>query len=125
MKIPYHGNFQKKLDNLLENINPKYAVITSSEDEPEEDKMIQLLDEMGIKYYLTREGAVQIYSDKKNITINQWADNVRRKYVKAGNTRRRYVKIVIYNLYFIYPTENFWYDCYCTKKVGQKLPHLD
>lgn len=71
VKIPYHGNYQKKLDNLLENINPKYAVITSSEDEPEEDKMIELLDEMGIKYYLTRKGAVRIYSDKKSITIEQ------------------------------------------------------
>lgn len=71
VKIPYHGNFQKKLDDLLESINPKYAVITSSEDQPEEDKMIELLDETGIKYYLTRQGAVQIYSDKENITINQ------------------------------------------------------
>ena len=51
--------------------NPKYAVITSSEDQPEEDKMIELLDEMEIKYYLTRQCSVQIYSDKKNITINQ------------------------------------------------------
>ncbi len=71
VKIPYHGNFQKKLDDLLESINPKYAVITSSEDQPEEDKMIELLDETGIKYYLTRQCAVQIYSDKENITINQ------------------------------------------------------
>lgn len=71
VKIPYHGNYQKKLDNLLENINPKYAVVTSSEEEPEEDKMIELLNEMGIKYYLTREGAVTVYSDKTNITIEQ------------------------------------------------------
>ena len=71
VKIPYHGNYQKKLDNLLENINPKYAVVTCSEDEPAEDKMTALLDELNIEYFLTVNGAVQVYSDGENITIKQ------------------------------------------------------
>ena len=37
VKIPYHGNYQKQLDNLLKSINPQYAVITSSKEEPEEE----------------------------------------------------------------------------------------
>ena len=36
VKIPYHGNFQKQLDDLLESITPTYAVITSSEEEIDE-----------------------------------------------------------------------------------------
>ena len=71
VKIPYHGNFQKQLDNLLENITPTYAVITSSADEVEEEDMIALLDEMGIKYYLTRAGDITITSDKTKITVAQ------------------------------------------------------
>ncbi len=71
VKIPYHGNFQKQLDNLLENITPTYAVITSSEEEPEEEDMTNLLDNMGIKYYLTRMGDITVTSDKTKITITQ------------------------------------------------------
>ena len=71
VKIPYHGNFQKQLDNLLENITPTYAVITSSDEEPEEEDMTNLLDNMGIKYYLTRSGDITVTSDKSKISINQ------------------------------------------------------
>lgn len=71
VKIPYHGNYQKKLDDLLEDIEPKYAVITSSEQEPEQDKMLEILDDMNISYYLTREGAVDVVSDGTEISITQ------------------------------------------------------
>ena len=71
VKIPYHGNYQKQLDNLLKSINPQYAVITSSKEEPEEESMTDLLDEMGIKYYLTRAGDITVTSDKTNITVTQ------------------------------------------------------
>ena len=71
VKIPYHGNFQKQLDTLLENITPTYAVITSSDKEPEEEDMTNLLDNMGIKYYLTRLGDIKVTSDKTKITVNQ------------------------------------------------------
>ena len=33
IKIPYHGHYQKKLDNLLETVKPSYAVITCSNNE--------------------------------------------------------------------------------------------
>ena len=71
VKIPSHGNYQKQLDNLLKSINPQYAVITSSKEEPEEESMTDLLDEMGIKYYLTRAGDITVTSDKTNITVTQ------------------------------------------------------
>ena len=71
VKIPYHGNYQKQLDNLLKSSNPQYAVITSSKEEPEEESMTDLLEEMGIKYYLTRAGDITVTSDKTNITVTQ------------------------------------------------------
>ncbi len=75
VKIPYHGNYQKKLDNLLENIEPVYAVITSSEEEPEREEMLEILNDMGIKYYLTREGAIDVTSDGKTMKIFQETSN--------------------------------------------------
>ena len=72
IKIPYHGHYQKKLDNLLETIQAEYAVITSSNNEPEDDETLDLLKEFNINYYLTRNGSVTISSDGKYITIKQW-----------------------------------------------------
>lgn len=70
VKIPYHGNYQKQLEDLLDNIDAKYAIITSSSEDIEDDKMIELLDSMNIKYYLTRKGDIDIISDGNNIRIN-------------------------------------------------------
>ena len=71
IKIPYHGNYQKKLDNLLKATNPDYAVITSSDEEPEDEETITLLENMSIEYYLTRKGSVTIQSDGQKIIIKQ------------------------------------------------------
>lgn len=71
VKIPYHGHYQKRLENLLESITPKYAVITSSEDEREDEETLELLDEFGVSCYLTREGDILISSDGSDIKIKQ------------------------------------------------------
>ena len=71
IKIPYHGHYMKRLDDLLETVKPKYAVITSSEKEKEDDQTVNLLRNLGIKYYLTREGSITIRSNGNYIDINQ------------------------------------------------------
>ena len=71
IKIPYHGNYQKRLDDLLECVKPKYAVVTCSSTEPDISETIELLDELNIKYYLTKNGSITIKSDGENITIKQ------------------------------------------------------
>ena len=72
IKIPYHGHYQKKLDKLLKTVMPSYAVITCSNSEPEDDETVELLSELGIKYYLTRNGNITILSDGKDIKIKQY-----------------------------------------------------
>ena len=69
IKIPYHGNYQKRLDDLLETTNPKYVVITCSATEPDITETIELLDELNIKYYLTKNGSITIKSDGENNVI--------------------------------------------------------
>lgn len=71
IKIPYHGHYQKRLDDLLETTAAKYAIITCSNSEPEDDETVKLLEELNIDYYLTRNGSITILSDGKDITIKQ------------------------------------------------------
>ncbi len=71
IKIPYHGHYQKRLDDLLEVVNPKYAVITSSAEEPEDEETTALLNEMNVKYYLTRSGSITVLSNGTEIRIKQ------------------------------------------------------
>ena len=54
---------------MIENVKPNIAVITSSDEEPEEDKTIKLLEENNIDYYLTREGEITIHSDGESIYV--------------------------------------------------------
>ena len=71
IKIPYHGNYLKRLDDLFSNNTFKYSVITSSNTEMEDDDTIKLLNKYGITNYLTRLGSIDVLSDGENIKINQ------------------------------------------------------
>lgn len=71
IKIPYHGNYQKRLDDLLEWAKSEYAVITCSSTEPDISETVELLKKLGIKYYLTKDGSITIQSDGENIAIKQ------------------------------------------------------
>ncbi|MBR3002259.1 MAG: MBL fold metallo-hydrolase [Clostridia bacterium] len=71
IKIPYHGHYQKKLNNLLKTVQAKYAVITSSNTEPEDEETIALLKELNTAYYLTRNGSVTVLADGNEIKIKQ------------------------------------------------------
>ena len=71
IKIPYHGNYLKRLDNLLENIKPSYAVMTCSSDEGCEDETLDVLNKYNISYYMTKNGSISVLSNGKNIKIKQ------------------------------------------------------
>ena len=70
LKVPYHGNYQKQLKNLIPSADPEYAVITCSASEGGETKTLDLLEEYDIEVFLTSEGNVNIVSDGKNITAS-------------------------------------------------------
>lgn len=71
IKIPYHGNYQKKLDDLLETVDPTYAVITCSNVEPDTQETEELLKALNIEYYSTKNGDINIFSDGEKIIIKQ------------------------------------------------------
>ena len=73
LKVPYHGHYQKQLDTLFNTVRPEYAVITSSDEIPEDEQTISLLSETGVKTFLTRTAAVIVNSDGKTISV-KYAD---------------------------------------------------
>lgn len=71
IKLPHHGNYKKGYISLLKQFDPKYVVITASDEEPDTSKTEELLNSLEIKYYITKNGEINISSDGKDIIINQ------------------------------------------------------
>lgn len=69
LKIPHHGKDEPLLGALIESTKPAYAVITSSDEEPESTATVELLEQAGAEVLLTREGAVTFNSNGVNIEV--------------------------------------------------------
>lgn len=63
LKVPYHGHWQTALASLIKTVSPSCAVITSSDDEPEDEQTLDLLAQLGVEAFLTRTGAVVVHTD--------------------------------------------------------------
>ncbi len=71
LKVPYHGHAQDNLEDFLDMVHPSYAVITSSDKEPEDEETMELLNALGTKTWLTREGDIDVTSNGKKIVVKQ------------------------------------------------------
>jgi len=71
VKMPYHGNWDGILTAMMDLMTPKYAVITSSEEYPENEKTVKLLESKEIETFLTRQGPVSVVCDGEKIKISQ------------------------------------------------------
>ena len=71
LKMPHHGRWQDTLPALVASAKPAYAIITSSEAEPEDAATLALLEQSGAEVYLTRYGAVLLHCDGKEIGVSQ------------------------------------------------------
>lgn len=69
LKVAHHGGDEPLLGELLEAASPGWAVITSSDDEPESAETVALLERSGAQVLLTREGAVTAQSDGTALRI--------------------------------------------------------
>ena len=70
IKMPHHGDYDEGIEELITNIKPKYAVITSSNEEKESKKVVKVLDKNRVKTYYTRIGSISLDSDGSSIYIN-------------------------------------------------------
>ena len=63
VKVPYHGHWQKQLKPFAEEIKADIAVITSSEDEPEDKETVDLFKKCGAEIFLTKTDSVIVKCD--------------------------------------------------------------
>ena len=71
LKVPYHGHYQEKLEELIKRISPKYALITSSDKEIEDESTLEVLNKYNVKTYLTRKGTIDVVFDGTTIEVSQ------------------------------------------------------
>lgn len=69
IKMPHHGRYQKALNDLLEAVDPSWAVICCSEKNPAEEKTLELLEERQIPVWDTIDHSAVTVCDGENITI--------------------------------------------------------
>ncbi len=75
IKMPHHGDYNKKLDDLLECARPAWAILTAGQERRKlEEETLQLLEKYGCKVYDTTEGNITAESDGKNIVVTQSMD---------------------------------------------------
>ena len=69
VKMPHHGNWDRALPSLLAETRPSFAVITSSEKEPESAKTLALLQDAGAAVFLTREAPVLLRCEGADLRV--------------------------------------------------------
>ena len=73
LKVPHHGMAEKYLRQFCDRVHPQYAVITSSDKDPEDNAVVQDLSGMGIEVFLTRKGRIVFTTDGSAASITQEA----------------------------------------------------
>lgn len=74
IKIPHHGRKCSRTDDLIVAAQPAAAVITSSDEEPESEKTLEVLRENNVETYLTRLGEVKAVSDGWSVKMSGHTD---------------------------------------------------
>ena len=69
LKLPHHGQDEPLLDALLSATRPEYAVITSSDEEPESAATVAALERAGATVLLARNGAVTLRSGGNGVQV--------------------------------------------------------
>lgn len=69
LKVPYHGHYQSILPEFFDTIKPQYAVITSSDEEPEDEDTVDALDAIGCDVYYTRDGTITFQCNGNGIQV--------------------------------------------------------
>ena len=71
LKVPHHGRFNGQTTALIETVKPMYALITSSDKNPEHDETMAALEAVKAQIFTTRKGDMEFHSDGKEITVRE------------------------------------------------------
>ncbi|MBQ6222772.1 MAG: MBL fold metallo-hydrolase [Solobacterium sp.] len=70
LKLPHHGVYNKNLSLLLEELQPAYVAITSSDKNPAEENTLALLQTYTKNILETKDGHITVISDGKTIRMS-------------------------------------------------------
>lgn len=71
VKIPHHGRMNSLSEEFIKSIKPSYSIITCSDEEKPDSKMIKMLDAYKVKTFMTKDGEVIMKTDGEKISISQ------------------------------------------------------
>lgn len=71
LKVPHHGRLDARSEEFFAAASPRWAVITSDEEEPEDAEVLALLEALGARTLLTREGEIIFETDGKTLRCTQ------------------------------------------------------
>ena len=71
LKVPHHGKYEDLSQAFFEAVDMDYAVITSSDDEPEDYLTVTVLKKLGAEVFLTRQGTVSAITDGLTWRLSQ------------------------------------------------------
>ncbi len=74
IKIPHHGKYQKAEKDLLELTTPQYSVISTSSEQPPDQKLLDLLEEENIENHDTTRSNVVTICDGEKIKVKDISD---------------------------------------------------
>ena len=71
LKVPHHGKSEDNTKEFIQAVMPFCAVITSSDDDPEDEKTVKQLEKIDCIVFLTLLGTVTMVSDGTELNISQ------------------------------------------------------
>ena len=71
IKMPHHGSYEKRINKFLKAVSPIYSVISTSADNPPDDKLIAVIDQNSIKNFDTIGGNVVTVGNGRDITVTK------------------------------------------------------
>lgn len=71
VKMPHHGRYNERTQSFVEVISPRYAVITSSNKNIEDERTVNILETVGSDVFTTRNGNIEVITDGKTINVKQ------------------------------------------------------
>ena len=71
LKVPHHGIYHTALEDLIKTLNPKYAVVCSSDKHPAEAETLKLMKKYGVDVLETRHGNITLISDGQHLELHQ------------------------------------------------------
>lgn len=72
IKMPHHGDYNKRLRDLFVKVQPRYAILTAGAERSRvEEETLALLEACRCSVYYTDEGTVTVTSDGVNLQVDQ------------------------------------------------------